>query len=145
LKKAQAAIEFLTTYGWVILVVLISLLALAYFGVFDAADAIPEQCFISPALSCFEFEVSKSEVMFGVLNNLGGDVDITAVQLSSSTGQQCVVSGFPVTVKNGGKALFNGTGCISGSRFKGNILIGYRLIYESVNHTVTGSISGRAN
>ena len=32
-NRAQAALEFLMTYGWAILVVLVSIGALAYFGV----------------------------------------------------------------------------------------------------------------
>ena len=32
-KKSQAAMEFLMTYGWAILVVLVAIGALAYFGV----------------------------------------------------------------------------------------------------------------
>lgn len=32
-KKSQAAMEFLMTYGWAILVVLAAIAALAYFGV----------------------------------------------------------------------------------------------------------------
>ena len=32
-KKSQAAMEFLMTYGWAILVVLVAICALAYFGV----------------------------------------------------------------------------------------------------------------
>lgn len=34
-KKGQAAMEFLMTYGWAILVVLVAIGALAYFGFFD--------------------------------------------------------------------------------------------------------------
>lgn len=37
-KKAQAAMEFLMTYGWAILVVLVAIGALAYFGVIDPFD-----------------------------------------------------------------------------------------------------------
>jgi uncharacterized protein (UPF0333 family) len=32
-KKSQAAMEFLMTYGWAIIVVLVAISALAYFGV----------------------------------------------------------------------------------------------------------------
>ena len=35
MKKSQAAMEFLMTYGWAILVVLVAIAALAYFGVLD--------------------------------------------------------------------------------------------------------------
>ena len=34
-KKSQAALEFLTTYGWAFLVILIMIGALAYFGVLN--------------------------------------------------------------------------------------------------------------
>jgi hypothetical protein len=36
MKKSQAAMEFLMTYGWAILVVLVAIGVLAYFGVFNA-------------------------------------------------------------------------------------------------------------
>ena len=45
---SQAALEFLTTYGWAILVVLIAVGALAYFGVLDLGKFLPEK-FILPA------------------------------------------------------------------------------------------------
>ena len=32
-KKSQAALEFIMTYGWAILVVLVAIGALAYFGI----------------------------------------------------------------------------------------------------------------
>ena len=37
-KKSQSAMEYLMTYGWAILVVLIALAALFYMGVFDSSD-----------------------------------------------------------------------------------------------------------
>ena len=43
-KKAQAAMEFLMTYGWAILVVLIVIGALAYFGVLNPQNLLPEKC-----------------------------------------------------------------------------------------------------
>jgi len=42
-KKGQAAMEFLMTYGWAILVVLLCIGALAYFGVLDPRKYIPEE------------------------------------------------------------------------------------------------------
>jgi len=40
-RKSQAALEFLMTYGWAILVVLIAIGALAYFGVLSPARFLP--------------------------------------------------------------------------------------------------------
>ena len=41
-KSAQAAMEFLMTYGWAILVMLAAVGALAYFGVFDPERFVPK-------------------------------------------------------------------------------------------------------
>ena len=44
-KKGQAAIEFLMTYGWAILVVLVVISALAFFlSSQDPTDVIPKSC-----------------------------------------------------------------------------------------------------
>ena len=39
MRKAQAALEFLTTYGWAFIVILIMIGALAYFGVLNPSRA----------------------------------------------------------------------------------------------------------
>jgi len=53
-KKGQAALEFLMTYGWAILVVLAAIGALAYFGVLDPGAYLPSKCIATPGLSCVE-------------------------------------------------------------------------------------------
>jgi len=42
-KKGQAAMEFLMTYGWAIVVVLAAIGALAYFGVLSPAKLLPDK------------------------------------------------------------------------------------------------------
>ena len=42
MRKGQAALEFLMTYGWAILVVLAAIAALAYFGVLSPDRFLPE-------------------------------------------------------------------------------------------------------
>lgn len=60
MKKGQAAMEPLMIYGWAILVVLIAIGTLAYFGVFGPENFIPEKCVISKGsgLFCEEFTSS---------------------------------------------------------------------------------------
>jgi len=43
MKKSQAAMEFLMTYGWAILVVLVAIAALAYFGVLSPEKFLPDR------------------------------------------------------------------------------------------------------
>ncbi len=62
-KKGQAAMEFLMTYGWAILVVLIAIGALVYFGVTRPERFMPEKCTLSTGsgLFCEEFTASSGE------------------------------------------------------------------------------------
>jgi len=53
-KKAQAAMEFLMTYGWAILVVLVAIGALAYFGVLSPDRFLPERCTGPAGLDCLD-------------------------------------------------------------------------------------------
>lgn len=55
MKKSQSALEFLTTYGWAFLVILIMIGALAYFGVLNPQQLLPERCTVSPGFACTEY------------------------------------------------------------------------------------------
>ena len=43
-KKSQAALEFLTTYGWAFLIILIMIGALSYFGILSPSKLLPNRC-----------------------------------------------------------------------------------------------------
>lgn len=60
-KKGQAALEFLMTYGWAILVVLAAIGALAYFGVLNPSNFLPDQCLGSTGFGC----VGKPDIHAG--------------------------------------------------------------------------------
>ena len=77
-KKGQAAMEFLMTYGWAILVVLIVIAALAYFGVLDPSNVLPDKCTFPISLTCDDFLVSTSQgVRLSVINNAGKGMTVT--------------------------------------------------------------------
>ena len=59
-KKAQAAMEFLMTYGWAILVVLVVIGALSYFGVLSPSTLLPEKCTFPVSVSCTDHTVVGS-------------------------------------------------------------------------------------
>ncbi|HLP79059.1 MAG TPA: hypothetical protein VK158_00330 [Acidobacteriota bacterium] len=59
-KKAQSALEFLTTYGWAFLIILIMIGALSYFGVLDPARFLPDKCVATTGFSCLEVRVSTT-------------------------------------------------------------------------------------
>lgn len=103
--------EFLMTYGWAILVVLIVIGALAYFGVLDPTKLLPDKCNFPAGFYCTDHRVEQSKIQFLLQNGLGKDLliyGITAVETSANILQNCsttwVNAGTPLV--NGGSATF---------------------------------------
>ncbi len=90
MKKGQAAMEFLMTYGWAILVVLIAIGALAYFGVLSPERFLPEKCVVSTGsgLFCDDYSASGTTVTLRIKNILTETVTISGISLSV-TGETC--------------------------------------------------------
>lgn len=86
--KSQAALEFLVTYGWAILSVLIVISALAYFGVFNTTRYVNDMCDFGDQMRCEDSVLySNSTLGFKLRNNFGVSIDITKVTLKSDYGQ----------------------------------------------------------
>ena len=54
-KKSQAALEFLTTYAWAFLVILVMVGALAYFGILRSIKILPIRCNFFIYISSYDF------------------------------------------------------------------------------------------
>jgi hypothetical protein len=72
-KRGQAALEFLTTYGWAFMVILLMIGALAYFGVLNPDRFLPQRCNVGPEFSCNEYKVEAASGVLSVKfsNNVG--------------------------------------------------------------------------
>lgn len=157
MKKGQAAMEFLMTYGWAILVVLAAIGALAYFGVLSPDRFMASKCMVTGGFSCMDFKMddAQDQVRFYLQNNLGVDADSVIVSLVDSNNVNCNNASDEINVSigsltNGQKSdaivfgNYSGNGCtVTGSSFKGTISIRYVRSGETESHTAGGSISGR--
>jgi hypothetical protein len=144
--KSQAALEYLTTYGWALLGIIVTLGALSYFGLFDPFNLFPSKCMTYGGLDCAEYKITSNEIKFFILNNLGNDADIINIQLKDNNNNLCTIEQaglIPFEIKSNQKMMFNASGCVNSSYFKGNIEIEYLLKGNSLTHWVRGSISGR--
>ncbi|MBN1156772.1 hypothetical protein JXA85_04090 [Candidatus Woesearchaeota archaeon] len=93
-KKGQAAMEFLMTYGWAILVVLAAIGALAYFGVLSPDKFLPERCAGAAGLDCVEkasitSSATAGTISFALKNNLGHNINLTYVIDGSTDTSSC--------------------------------------------------------
>ena len=85
-KRAQAAMEFLMTYGWAILVVLIVVGALAYFGVLNPQNLIPEKCVFPTMLTCQDYIITpgaSGAISVKLVNGAGQDMSIYFVNFTA--------------------------------------------------------------
>ena len=89
-KRAQAAMEFLMTYGWAILVVLVVIGALAYFGVLDPSRFMPERCQFPIGLDCGDVLARETGSLFSLqmLNSMGYGIIITEIEVEDAAGSK---------------------------------------------------------
>ncbi len=143
-RKGQAAMEFLMTYGWAILVVLAAIAALAYFGVLSPDKLLPEKCTLSPGMSCDGFKVTTNSIQLVIRNGMGKDITINNVTVGS-----CSVGGLSLDINNGRAQSVTLTGCNNGQagrRFDGDILIFYTEYLpdgQNITKTNTGQIAAK--
>lgn len=86
-KKAQGALEFLMTYGWAFLVILIMIGALAYFGVLNPTKFLPERCTFGAQMACKDHKLALLEgtVTLRLQNNFGSSIAIIGASTTATS------------------------------------------------------------
>jgi hypothetical protein len=92
MKRAQAAMEFLMTYGWAILVVLVVIGALAYFGVLNPQNLLPDRCEMQQGFYCKDYRLvdvtapagSDDLITFTFQNGRGTGMLVTDVAITGT-------------------------------------------------------------
>ena len=144
-RKSQAALEFIMTYGWAILVVLVAIGALAYFGVLSPDKFLPSRCTLQSGIACLDFTVVSTGASTGditvVLQNSVG-FDLTGVSIDIQT---CPTASAPISLSNGEKAApVTLTGCtVQGAKYSGYINVTYTTTDSGLTHHNIGDITAR--
>jgi len=140
MKKGQAAMEFLMTYGWAILVVLIAIGALAYFGVLNTSRFLPESCTIAPGIGC-KFQVPTDDLTLRLTNGMGQDVTNLNVVGSTCDTADANADGDDGW-NNGVELSLTLTGCDGKTgRFRDTLTVSFTDA-DSFNRTKTGEVVG---
>ncbi len=154
-KKGQAAMEFLMTYGWAILIVIIAIAALVYFGVLSPERFISDQCILEAPLSCSQqgdwiIQAQNSDnVILSIVNGAGKNLQQVTIDIYEADGQLCIPSQTnPTTIADGGKAQFaftcNDISSITplDTKFKGDLTVLYRVSSGQFVQESSGRIVG---
>lgn len=135
-RKSQAALEFIMTYGWAILVVLVAIGALAYFGVLNPDRFLPSKCTLQSGIACLDHKATNTQLVLRVQNSLGYDVTVDGVKA-----QQCTALGSQGTLANGAAATYTLTCTNSGSKYNGQANITYTNTETNIQHTNQGQVT----
>lgn len=139
-KKSQAALEFLMTYGWAILVVLVAVGALAYFGVLSPDALFPNKCTLADGIVCLDHNVESYRVIIVLKNARGEPITINKIVVSGNS-QECL-DNQSIALNNNEKVVFTITECsngLSGARFDGMINVTY-VPEDKLSHIASGTL-----
>ena len=143
-KKGQAAMEFLMTYGWAILVVLVAIGALAYFGVLSPEKLLPEKCLIPTGSGLFcdknlvSANVLAGEVKIRIKNSLADTVTVTAIAISPTCGTESSYTVNNTIAPDASVDFTVGCAGLVAGKLKGDMTIKYTV--EGFAKATTGSV-----
>jgi hypothetical protein len=142
--KSQAAMEFLMTYGWALLVVLIVIAALAYFGLLNPSRFLPDRVDLSPGLEVRTASVDENSIIMIIQNNMGKPLFNLQINATECNGSRGVLSD-PIHLPDGKteRIIINcGDTSPVGSKFNSNLRVNYstRTLSNTLTHSRTGKI-----
>jgi len=154
-KKAQAAMEFLMTYGWAILIVVVVLGALIYLKVLSPDKMMPEKCIFasSSRLICSGINIESGvKISLKAKNPLNDVLTVISPSEISDDVNSCGLTGDVIIPKEGFAVLeFAGPGSAgtcaglvaSSSKIKADIKLAVRYS-DGFEKTSAGMLTARA-
>ncbi len=144
MKKAQAAMEFLMTYGWAILIVLIAIGALMFY--IKPSEILPEKCVISSGsgLFCEKWSADVGQIDLKIKNSLDETLTITTASYITDGTSNCTVAlDTAIAASESAPVTFSGGSCstlaASGEKIQGDIALVIRDA-DAFNKTSAGTL-----
>lgn len=78
-KKAQAHLDFINKYGWIIIVLVIALVVGCYFDLFNMNRYMSDDCNFVTGLSCSDYGISDGDMFFNLTNTMDSSIIILGV------------------------------------------------------------------
>ncbi len=146
-RSGQAALEFIMTYGWAILVVLVAIGALAYFGVLSPDKFLPAKCTLQSGIACIDHKATATTLEIVAQNSLGYDISIDKIEAQQCTALGTGVKGsVQASLANGAqlKPPISRLTCVNGgSKYNGNVNITFTTLDTDIQHKNQGQITTR--
>ena len=141
-ERAQAAIEFMMTYGWAVIGVMVALAALAISGALNTSYFVPEGCILPAGIACVDSRIESDNIQLVLTNNAGGPLTIINATVTKKSGSFCYSTIAPYFIRDKESATIDITNCDNGQpgeKFKGTITLLYR-VDSLISHEEQGTI-----
>jgi len=162
-KRGQAAMEYLATYGWALLVILMVIASINYFGIISFNRWIPDICIFEQGIGCVEYIVdatphsngsmTHNHITLIIKNNFQKDMKQVSMNFALE-GATCQIyaSGWGTPAPSYIAAGNQNTYCIEcdpsqttyysqSSFFKADMRVTYTMVGETISHLQTGELS----
>lgn len=145
MKRGQSALEYLVTYGWAILAIVIIAGVLWYFGIFNPSRFVGgKQCGGFSSFICQDFTVNTAGALTIVLNNDVGSTIQNVNMTTGASGWSCV----PTTVSANANTTCTAIGVTSAGTAGNNynqitVTVSYQDSASGLTHNDSGFIQGK--
>ncbi len=135
-KKGQSALEFIMTYGWA-LVVLLLVISSLWFTFGGDKFFVNEKCMMGPGFLCKDFLVDEGSVQILVKNSQGKNLDSFSFDVPS-----CTVGSDTPSILNGDEKNLSVSGCtFADDVFEGPLNFEYSFDGSSIGHSKVADIT----
>jgi len=159
-KRGQVSLEFLTTYGWAIVLLVAIAAVLFWLGVINPRTVVTSTCALPADLGCKGYAMNLSgTLLFDMGQSTGKSIRVDALRCTQETNPNFTGADnltAPVTIANGGHARLtnwtkscyrlNSTGNPEiaagsvGGLYKGRVYIQYVELDNGLPHLVAGDV-----
>jgi TRAP-type C4-dicarboxylate transport system permease large subunit len=142
--KGQTALEYLITYGWAILVILVVLAVLWYYGIFNPARWAGESVTEGSAFKIVDKNLQVGTLKLSLGNKAGTTVTINSINVSGDVYNTALfVTGLPETVVAGANIV--GTYEIPVEGLSAGSVGSFARFTVTVNYDVVGGIADKTD
>ena len=141
-NKSQASFEFIMTYGWGIIIALVALGALAYYGILSPDNFAPQQCTLPPGITCLDVRVESKNAVVVLQNNLGRTITVSQIIVADDI-NKCTDDS--TIILENGMTMIADAQCDNSfdkRRFIGNVNVTYEL-EGGLSHTTRGYLKAK--
>jgi hypothetical protein len=151
-KTGQAAMEFLTTYGWAFLVIIVVIGALYTFGVFDTTSRMPDSCSLSGMIDCsggFLVSATTNETQLNIRNDGMNAINVTTIDIKAQSSETYCTSQSSTSdlIRSSGSGdvtfTFNDLGETCGLVVGDKTIMDIRVYYKSGTSEIETPVTGK--